>query len=350
MRGWLALTTVLCACGSTSDLPPSTSAGGAGAGASGGGAAASAGGGGMNALAPWSAAIEICEGSFDEDGDGQVDEGCAPRLFTGIFPPAGGADLGSTQITQAIEADSGRPMRVIQTYRGTSPAGVANIAADLGAIFDHGAIPHLNLEPLGYQPGQYDDGATDPQIIADLEGAGVALAAVLTGAPGRRLLLTFAAEMNGDWTPWGCLAPSSYVAFYRAAHATITAKLDAAGIDRRQVRWVYGPNNFSSEGCGDPVALPGCSPTAFCPEEPIRRGDLALALAALLEIEAVAPEGLFTDLDDLSAGRLEPLAAVGHVSGCAATTFCFDEAAIRSEGAAWITRAAAIAPANRSAP
>lgn len=152
----------------------------------------------------WSAAIEVCNGS-DDDGDDVVDEDCPPSLWAGAFPPGGGADLTGAQTTQRIETDTARALPVIQTYHGTKPAGVAKTAADLAAIWGHGATPHLNVEPSGYAAAKYATASTDAEIVADLEAMAAVVAGSLAAHPEDRLLFTFGAEMNGDWTDWGCL-------------------------------------------------------------------------------------------------------------------------------------------------
>jgi len=56
--------------------------------------------------------------------------------------------------------------------------------------------------------------------------------------------------MNGNWTTWGCLPATQYIALYRAAHAAVDASLANRAIDPRRVRWAYGPNATASASCG----------------------------------------------------------------------------------------------------
>ncbi len=203
----------------------------------------------------WTAPIERCNG-VDDDGDGVIDEDCGASLWAGVFPPGGGADLGSTKETQAIESATARPVSVIQTYHGTSAAGVAAIGPDLAAIWAHGAVPHLNVEPSGYTQAQYAAPVGDATIDHDLGAVAAAIAAGLSADPKHRLLLTFGAEMNGNWTDWGCLSANTYIGFYKKAHDKVATALAAAAppIDPRRVRWVYGPNSTSSSGCATAAA------------------------------------------------------------------------------------------------
>src|SRR4051812_10015203 len=64
--------------------------------------------------APWSAGLEACGNEIDDDGDGLVDEECAPSFFIGVFPPGGGADLAGGGHVAKMEVDLGRPISVIQ--------------------------------------------------------------------------------------------------------------------------------------------------------------------------------------------------------------------------------------------
>jgi hypothetical protein len=188
---------------------------------------------------------ERCGDGTDDDGDALVDEDCAPSLFAGMFAPqvAGDPALG------AIETAANRPLRVVQTYHSLSAQGIARTPPDLAAIFARGQVAHLNVEPSGYTAQQYATPAQAP-LATDLTAMGDAIASALAAAPRGRVLLTFGAEMNGNWTDWGCLPAAQYIALYRAAHAAITASLATHAIDRRRVRWAYGPNATSSTDCG----------------------------------------------------------------------------------------------------
>jgi hypothetical protein len=281
------------ACGAASDstLPPAggaggqtTSHGGGGAGATGGAAGSGQGGaagfGGGTGPQPWQAPIERCDGALDQDGDGLTDEDCPPSLWSGIYPPGGGADLSGDALTQAIEAELGRPLSVVQTYHSSSALGAQNTPGDLAAIWAHGAIPHLNVEPSGYSAAQYAAAGTDPAIGADLQGMAAAIAGALAATPGSRLLLTFGAEMNGNWTDWGCLPAATFVAFYRRFHDSVSVALGS--IDPRRVRWVFGPNNVSSAACGSAAGYyPGHDVVDYLGMSSYRSGTASVASTVL---------------------------------------------------------------------
>ena len=212
-------------------------------------------------LAPWtSPSTEICGDGIDNNHNGLVDEDCPPSLFAGVFAPNGGDDLGAGAGSHVLmmEADLGQPLSVLQTYRGTATASQQAIGPDVVHIFAHGAAAHLNIEPSGYQPSQYAAAGTDPQIAADLQATGRAIATALSASPGSRMLITFGAEMNGNWTDWGCLEPATYIAFYRKMHDLTNHALasESPPVDPRRLRWVFGPDSDGS--CQSPdVYFPG---------------------------------------------------------------------------------------------
>lgn len=210
---------------------------------------------------PWSAGLETCGNGKDDDGDGLIDEDCAPSFFIGVFPPSGGADLGKPVAAGGhvarMEADMGRPISVVQTYRAANAIDTARVRVELGEIWGHGAVAHLYVEPAGYSPSQYANAGTDPAVGADLEASARAIADALAMHPKGRLLLSFGAEMNGNWTDWGCknASAAAFVAASRKMHAAVAAALVAKKIDPRRVRWVYAPNATSSGGsCGSAAA------------------------------------------------------------------------------------------------
>jgi len=188
---------------------------------------------------------ERCGNAADDDGDGLADEDCAPRLFAGVFAPAVSTD----PALAAIEGATGRPLAVLQTYHSLSTQGIARTAPDLAAIFARGQVAHLNVEPTGYTAPQYAAPAAEP-LAGDLAAMAEAIAGALAAAPSGRVLLTFGAEMNGNWVTWGCLPAAHYIALYRAFHARVAARLAAHQVDPRRVRWAYGPNSTSSAACG----------------------------------------------------------------------------------------------------
>jgi hypothetical protein len=290
--------------GSTSSSgAASTSSGGQGGSAGEGGGASSAGGGGEGPAGPtpWTAPIERCGMEGDEDQDGRVDEDCPPSLFTGVYAPAG-TGLTDPSILDAIEGDTGVTLPVIQTYRSTSVTGAANARLDLAAIWARGSTPHLNVEPLGYTPTQFADAGDDPDLAADVGAIATAVAESLAEHPGKNVLLTFSAEMNGEWTDWGCLAPATYIDFYRWAHGVFVEALadQDPPVDTRRLRWVFGPNNVSSDGCASAADYyPGHAHSDFLGMSSYRSGTQSIASAVVEPahdlLDAVMPEAWQAD-------------------------------------------------------
>ncbi len=231
-----------------------------------------------------SAQREHCGNGVDDDGDGLVDEDCAPSLFAGVYAP----EVAGDPALAALEGAAGnRPLSVLQTYHSTSAAGVARIAPDLAAVFARGQVAHLNVEPAGYTRAQYAAPTAAP-LAGDLAATGEAIASALAAAPAGRVLLTFGAEMNGNWTDWGCLPASQYIALYRAAHAAVTTALAAHQIDARRVRWAYGPNATSSASCGSAAAyFPGVDAVDLLGMSAYRAGSASVADAVTTPMTAL---------------------------------------------------------------
>lgn len=88
----------------------------------------------------------------------------------------------------------------------------------------------------------------------------------------------------------------------------------------------------------------GCSPTAFCPDDPITRGQMA---AFLVRAYGYPPsdEDRFTDDDgSIFEADIDALAAAGITVGCAADLFCPDDRVTRDQMATFITRAEGLTP------
>lgn len=288
---------------STGSGSSTTSAGeGGNVGEGGGSGSGGAGGETPAGLTPWQAPIERCGADGDEDEDGLIDEDCPPSLFTGVFVPAG-TGLTDPSVLDAIEGDSGVTLPVIQTYRSTSTVGAANAKLDLAAIWARGSTPHLNVEPAGYTPSQFAAAGSDPDLAADVGAIATAVAESLAGHPGRNLLLTFSAEMNGDWVDWGCLSSAVYIGFYRWAHDVFVEALAAAdpAVDTRRLRWVFGPNNVSSDGCASAAAYyPGHGYADYLGMSSYRSGTQSIASAVVDPAHALldaldVPEGWRAD-------------------------------------------------------
>lgn len=196
-----------------------------------------------------------------------------PTFWAGAYLNGGGFD--SDGIASSVQADIGHPLSVLQTYRSTAAAGIAKIATDLNAIYALGAIPHLYIEPAkdssagwpaNYTRAQYENAAVDPEIEADLGKVATAVVDALATNAQRQLLFSFGAEMNGGWTPWGCLTPSTFVALHSKMHTLLSAELQRRGVVADRVRWVYAPDSRGStkrqDGRGNDIPGSTCNPSA----------------------------------------------------------------------------------------
>jgi hypothetical protein len=85
----------------------------------------------------------------------------------------------------------------------------------------------------------------------------------------------------------------------------------------------------------------GCTPTTFCPEESVTRGEMAAFLVRALDLKPLdGSTDSFTD-DDGSAfeADIEILQGHGITNGCTTTKFCPTEVVTRGEVAAFLVRA-----------
>jgi hypothetical protein len=85
----------------------------------------------------------------------------------------------------------------------------------------------------------------------------------------------------------------------------------------------------------------GCTPTAFCPEAPVTRGEMAAFLVRTLDIKPVTGfiDSFYDDDGSLFEADIEVLRGHGITNGCTATEFCPTETVTRGEMAAFLVRA-----------
>ncbi len=83
----------------------------------------------------------------------------------------------------------------------------------------------------------------------------------------------------------------------------------------------------------------GCSPTSFCPDDPLTRGQMAAFLVRGFGWSGVESSG-FADMDGhMFEDVVATLASVGVTKGCAPDRFCPDESVTRGQLAAFLARA-----------
>jgi hypothetical protein len=82
----------------------------------------------------------------------------------------------------------------------------------------------------------------------------------------------------------------------------------------------------------------GCTPTDFCPNRPILRGQIASMIARANGLEATSRAG-FRDVEGVHADNIDALAEAGITRGCTDDRFCPANATTRAEMASFVDRA-----------
>jgi Tol biopolymer transport system component len=90
----------------------------------------------------------------------------------------------------------------------------------------------------------------------------------------------------------------------------------------------------------------GCTATAFCPDDPVSRGQMAVFIEAALGNAGVACTGQFTDVPTTHpfCGFIEQLADDGITGGCTATNFCPNDPVTRAQMAVFLVAAPTLLP------
>jgi hypothetical protein len=83
----------------------------------------------------------------------------------------------------------------------------------------------------------------------------------------------------------------------------------------------------------------GCTPTSFCPDDPVTRGQMAAFLNRAYALAPSADDAFTDDADSVFESDINALAASGITKGCTPTTFCPDEDVTRGQMAAFLRRA-----------
>lgn len=85
----------------------------------------------------------------------------------------------------------------------------------------------------------------------------------------------------------------------------------------------------------------GCSAsgTAFCPDDPITRGQMAKILVRALDLPATDEDFFTDDNDSIYQSAINSLAALGVTNGCGDGLFCPDSVMSRAQVAAFLSRA-----------
>ena len=83
----------------------------------------------------------------------------------------------------------------------------------------------------------------------------------------------------------------------------------------------------------------GCSPTTFCPDDAVTRGQMAAFLDRALALPKTTTDFFTDDSGSIFEKSINRLASSGITTGCSATTFCPDDVVTRGQMAAFLHRA-----------
>jgi cellulose synthase/poly-beta-1,6-N-acetylglucosamine synthase-like glycosyltransferase len=154
-----------------------------------------------------------------------------------------GVITGSPTVAQlnAFRTATGSRITIDEYYsRWDSPFS----AATAGALDAAGALPLISWEPFTATPASIAAGDSDSYITSYAKAV---------AAYGKPIVISFAAEMNGDWETWGPphTTASQFVAAWRHVH-DLFARAGA-----RNVTWVWAPGPFSSRSRPFAAYYPG---------------------------------------------------------------------------------------------
>lgn len=171
----------------------------------------------------------------------------AQPALLGVYEGNQGWDLARVR---ALESWQGRGHAVLLLFTNwdADPSVQDNLfTRQLPAIWDQGHVPLITWEP-------YTGEATPPDIVARIAGGyhdayvatwAARLRAFLAGPDGvlhsfddRRAFLRLAHEMNGNWYPWGQVAPGDFLAMWRR----VRGAFEAVGLGERHLQWVWTVN------------------------------------------------------------------------------------------------------------
>jgi hypothetical protein len=102
----------------------------------------------------------------------------------------------------------------------------------------------------------------------------------------------------------------------------------ATSIYETNIEWVYQAGITA-----------GCSPTLFCPDASVTRGQVASFLARALHLSGPAPDAFTDDETSVHEPNINLVAQAGIAAGCAATKFCPEGRVSREQMASFLARA-----------
>ncbi len=84
----------------------------------------------------------------------------------------------------------------------------------------------------------------------------------------------------------------------------------------------------------------GCAPADFCPGDPITRGQMAAFLARALELPSADSDSFSDDDQSMFEAAIDAIAAAGITQGCTPDAYCPDDPVSRGQMAAFLNRSA----------
>jgi hypothetical protein len=247
----------------------------------------------------------------------------------------------------------------VAAVAGDTLSGVASVAFRLD-----GATVHTDLQapyewtwdtrPLEVAEGAHMLGARALDIAGNVREATASVIVDNTtfdDVPKTSPFWAFVEALYANGITNGCkAAPPLYCPQQRVTRAQMAALIcRAAGkspLYRRVPTFADVPKTHPFYGwierLADSASWAGAAPTAgcqlvpakrFCPEQLVRRDQMAKFIAIAIGQAPVTPTGVFEDVPvgSLFAGYIERLYSLGIVSGCAATTYCPGSSVRRDE-------------------
>jgi mannan endo-1,4-beta-mannosidase len=149
------------------------------------------------------ATLVVSLGGCARDGVSQhLSVSASPAPYFGVFEPA---EASSYQSIVRFGAAVGRQPNLVLYYDNIPERFPAHLAAEIHA---HGAIPLAQIDP---------DHATMAAVAGGSYDAYLRSYANAVRAYGHRIVISFAAEMNGSWDPWGWhhTSPATWIRAWR---------------------------------------------------------------------------------------------------------------------------------------
>jgi beta-mannanase len=154
-----------------------------------------------------------------------------------LFGVATGGGRDATSGVAAVAGKAGKAPGLVNVYRSFADPFAA---APVPQIASTGALPMVTWEPWDPAGGTHQPKFALRLVAGGRYDAYARAWALAARAYGRPLLLRFAPEMNGDWTPWSAgvngNSASDYVRAWRHLHDLFR------NVGASNVSWVWSPN------------------------------------------------------------------------------------------------------------